>query len=371
MSKQVKEKEVKRTSIGGQALIEGVMMRGPEKTTMAVRHTSGEIRMESWNTPVGGRAKIWKVPFIRGIYNFIDSMRLGYRSLMRSAELSGLEEEIEEAGKSAKDPAVLAEPSAAEAIPAAAGSPESGQASPVAPEAASVPVVAVAAVASAAPVVEGKKEKESSWWMTLLMVASAVLGICLSVFLFLWLPTFLFNLLKSAIPSLDNQILRAVFEGVLRILLFVAYIFFTSLMKDIKRVYMYHGAEHKTIFCYEHGLPLTVENVRQQSRFHPRCGTSFMILMLLIGIVISMFIPIENPFVRTAVKLLTIPLLVGIGYEAIKLCGRRDNWFTRIIAAPGLWMQRLTTREPEDDMIECAIAAFEDVVPADPEADKW
>lgn len=380
MSKQVQEKEVKRTSIGGQALIEGVMMRGPEKTTMAVRHTSGEIRMESWNTPVGGKAKIWKVPFIRGVYNFIDSMRLGYRSLMRSAELSGMEEEIEAAGKSAKEPAVQ-EAAPAEAVVPTVSAQEaeipvdadlSASTAPVVTEAASVPAVAVAAVApAAAPVPQSKKEGESSWWMTLLMVVSAVLGVCLSVFLFLWLPAFLFNLLKSAVSALDNQVVRAVFEGVLRILLFVAYIFFTSLMKDIKRVYMYHGAEHKTIFCYEHGLPLTVENVRKQSRFHPRCGTSFMILMLLIGIVISMFIPIENSFLRTAVKLLTIPLLVGIGYEAIKLCGRKDNWFTRIIAAPGLWMQRLTTREPEDDMIECAIAAFEDVVPADPKADTW
>ncbi len=343
MSKHMQEKEQRRTSIGGQALIEGVMMRGPEKTTMAVRHTSGEIRMESWDTPIGGKAKIWKVPFIRGIYNFIDSMRLGYRSLMRSAELSGLEEEIAKAGKPAvEETAVMG---------------------------AATAVAAVTTTVASAP---AAKEKEgSSWWMNLLMVISAVLGVCLSVFLFIWMPAFLFNLIKSAAPSLDNQIIRAVFEGVLRILLFIAYIFFTSLMKDIKRVYMYHGAEHKTIFCYEHGLPLTVENVRKQSRFHPRCGTSFMILMLVISIVISMFITIDNSLLRTGVKLLTIPLLVGIGYEAIKLCGRKDNWFTRVIAAPGMWMQRLTTREPEDDMIECAIAAFEDVVPAEPEANKW
>ena len=153
------------------------------------------------------------------------------------------------------------------------------------------------------------------------------------------------------------------FEGLLRILIFVGYIVLVSRMPEINRTFRYHGAEHKTIFCYENMLPLTVENVRRQKRFHPRCGSSFMILMLLIGILIGFFIPFENPFLRTACKLLCLPLVVSIGYELIKLCGRHDNLATRIIAAPGLWFQRLTVKEPDDKMIEAAIAAMEAVIP--------
>ena len=151
----------------------------------------------------------------------------------------------------------------------------------------------------------------------------------------------------------------------------MGYIALVAQMKDIKRVFMYHGAEHKTIFCYEQGKPLTVENIRPECRFHPRCGTSFMILMLLVGMIVSMLIPDMNSVLRTVVKILTIPVVVGVGYELIKLAGRKDNLFTRIISAPGLWMQRLTTKEPDDSMIECAIAAMERVIPDDPEADKW
>ncbi len=304
-------KEMKKTSIGGQALIEGVMMRGPETTAMAVRHTSGDIVMEEWQTESTAKPKWMKLPFIRGIFNFIDSLRFGYKALMRSAELSGLEE------------------------------------------------------------VEGEDGELPSWFMNTLMVLSAVLGVAISVVLFMWLPAFLFRALSRAVPALDNAFMRGIFEGVLRIVLFVGYVAVISLMKDIKRVFMYHGAEHKTIFCYEQGLPLTVENVREQSRFHPRCGTSFMILMLLVGMVVSMLIPDMNAGLRTAVKLLTLPFVVSVGYELIKLAGRKDNAFTRFISKPGVWMQHLTTKEPEDAMIECAIAAMEKVIPEDAEADRW
>ena len=305
---------IKKTSIGGQALIEGIMMRGPETTAMAVRHVSGEIILEEWET--AGKNKPWymRVPFVRGIFNFIDSLRIGYKCLMRSAELSGLEEEEEE-----KD----------------------------------------------------EKKSVSPKLMSFLMALSAVLGVAVAVVLFVWLPAFLFRSLCKAVPSFNHALLRGVFEGVFRIVLFVGYIALVAQMKDIKRVFMYHGAEHKTIFCYEQGKPLTVENIRPECRFHPRCGTSFMILMLLVGMIVSMLIPDMNSVLRTVVKILTIPVVVGVGYELIKLAGRRDNLFTRIISAPGLWMQRLTTKEPEDSMIECAIAAMERVIPADPEADKW
>jgi len=189
--------------------------------------------------------------------------------------------------------------------------------------------------------------------------------------LFLWLPMQLWKWLQIPFPGLENRYFwRAAFEGVVRIIVFVLYVWATSLMKDIRRTYMYHGAEHKTIFCYEKGLPLTVENVRPQVRFHPRCGTSFMVLMLIVGIIVSMFIRVDNLVLRTGLKLLTFPIVVGVGYELIKLAGRADNVFTRIISAPGKWLQHITTREPDDSMIECAIAAMEKVIPGDG-SDTW
>ena len=305
---------IKKTSIGGQALIEGIMMRGPETTAMAVRHVAGKIIIEEWETAGKNKPRFMRLPFVRGIFNFIDSLRFGYKCLMRSAELSGLEEEEEE-----KD----------------------------------------------------KKKGVSPQLMNFLMALSAVLGVAVAVVLFVWLPAFLFRGLCKAAPAFNHALLRGVFEGVFRIVLFVGYIALVAQMKDIKRVFMYHGAEHKTIFCYEQGKPLTVENIRPECRFHPRCGTSFMILMLLVGMIVSMLIPDMNSVLRTVVKILTIPAVVGVGYELIKLAGRKDNLFTRIISAPGLWMQRLTTKEPDASMIECAIAAMERVIPDDPEADKW
>lgn len=306
---------MKKTSIGGQALIEGVMMRGPEKTFMAVRHISGEMVVEQMQNPAVNRPKWTKWPFIRGVFGFIDSMLYGYKSLMRSAELSGLEDEEK-------------------------------------------------------PKTE-EEEKKQHRLMNALMAVASVVGVVLSLILFLWLPIQLFSWLTMLVPSLEQPYFRGLFEGVLRIVIFVVYLLLVSRMKDIRRTFQYHGAEHKSIFCYEKGLPLTVENVRAQSRFHPRCGTSFMILMLLVGIVISMLIPITIPWLRTAVKVLLLPLSVGVGYELIKLAGRKDNRLTRVISAPGVWLQHLTTKEPTDDMIECAVAALEAVIPEDAEADNW
>ena len=311
----------KKTSIGGQALIEGVMMRGPQITAMAVRHVSGEIVKEQWETSGQKKAAIWRVPLIRGVYNMIDSLRGGYKCLMRSVELSGWEEEVKPA--------------------------------------------------------EQDQTKKSKFWdkyaMPLVMVISTVLGVALALGLFMYLPIFLYNLVAGAIDKdlLDNRFLRSLCEGVLRIVIFVGYLAAVSLMKDMRRVFMYHGAEHKTIFCYEHGYELTVENVRKERRFHPRCGTSFMILMLIVGVFISMLIPIATPVLRTVIKLLTLPFVVGIGYELIKLAGRKDNWFTRAISKPGMWVQRLTTREPDDQMIECAIEALLPTIPEDQKQDQW
>ena len=307
----------KKTSIGGQALIEGILMRGPKNTAMAVRDPSGKIVLEQCPTKGSDRAKFFKLPIIRGIFNMIDSLASGYKYLMRSAEISGADEEEE----------------------------------------------------------RKRAQRGPKWYDTvldkLLMPIATVLALVLCVALFFWLPMQLWNWLTMAIPALTaHYFLRAVFEGVLRILVFVAYVWATSLMKDIRRTYMYHGAEHKTIFCYEAGLPLTVENVRKQKRFHPRCGTSFLILVLLVSIVFSMFIRIDSVPLRMAVKLPLIPLIVGVGYELIKLAGRKDNWLTRIISAPGLALQRLTVFEPDDDMIECAILAMEKVIPEDG-SDQW
>lgn len=307
----------RKTSIGGQALIEGIMMRGPEISAMAVRNVqTGEITLEECETKGKNRPKFCKLPFIRGLFNLFDSLTFGYKCLMRSAELSGMEDEEE----------------------------------------------------------EKNKDKEPSKWDKifdkLLMPIATVLAVVLALGLFFYLPMLLWKLITGASAIGQNYFARACFEGVLRILIFVAYVWLTSLMKDIRRTYMYHGAEHKTIFCYEAELPLTVENVRKQSRFHPRCGTSFLILVLIVGVIVSMFIHIDNLSLRLFVKILTLPIVVGVGYELIKLAGRYDNIFTRIISAPGIALQHLTTREPDDSMIECAIAAMEKVIPGDG-SDTW
>ncbi len=313
-----KENTNKKTSIGGQALIEGVMMRGPHKTAMAVRHTSGEIVKEEWENSVSDKPHLRKIPFFRGVYNMIDSLKIGYKCLMRSAELAGLEDDA--------DP----------------------------------------------------NKKDDSRLMSILMIISSVLGLVLSLGLFLYLPAFLYACLATLLDSAastdfwsSNAVLRGIFEGVLRLAIFLGYLLLVSLMKDIRRVFMYHGAEHKTIFCYERGEELTVENVRKQKRFHPRCGTSFMVLMLLVGMIISICIQVDVVWLRTLIKFALLPLTVGVGYELIKLAGRKDNWLTRLISAPGLWIQRLTTKEPDDAMIECAIEAFLAVVPEDMKSDEW
>ena len=217
-----------------------------------------------------------------------------------------------------------------------------------------------------------KSEKQNRLFSMVLMPLAMVLAAVLAVGLFMYLPTQLYKWLSIPVPALEgNRVLQSVFEGMFRIAIFVGYVWGISFMKDIRRTFMYHGAEHKTIFCYEAGLPLTVENVRAQKRLHPRCGTSFMILVLLVGIIVGMFIPTGIPIIlRVAIKLLCIPLVVGVGYELIKLAGRRNNLFTRIVSAPGMWLQKITTCEPDDSMIECAIAAMEKVIPEDG-SDRW
>ena len=373
----------KKTSIGGQALLEGIMMRGPKKSAMAVRRPDGEMVIEVEDLKSANRKGILKWPVIRGVVNFIDSMMVGYKATMRSAELSGLDEAIEEeerekaAKKAAKEQAKRAkklgvsveELAAQEATETPTVAEEVKEEVPEAPAEESTPEVKA-------------EKKDNSGVMTGVMVVALVLGLGLALLLFKVLPESIYELITWAFPSLEGEgywfnLIRAAITGVVKIAIMVAYMASVTLMKDIRRTFMYHGAEHKTIFCYEQGLELTVENVRRQSRFHPRCGTSFLILMLLVSIVVNMFIPativdhkILNIVARTGIGLITLPFIMGIGYELIRFAGRHDNLFTKIISAPGVWLQHITTKEPDDSMIECAIAAVKEVIPEDG-SDNW
>ena len=363
-----------KTVIGGQALIEGIMMRGPEKTAMAVRTPQGEIVIECSETKTLTRAKFFKLPIIRGVFSYLDSMVLGTKCLMRSAEISGLEEAEAELRREKEEK---------KARKAAKKKAKNGEAT----EIVAAPESENNSADETVTKVEQKTEekKQSSAVINIVMAFSVILGIGFSILLFMILPSFLYEGAIYLMPFLKNgnsaidSLIKSVFEGLLKIVILVGYMAGVSLMKDIKRTFMYHGAEHKAIFCYEAGLELTVENVRKQKRFHPRCGTSFLILMLLVSIFVSFFI---DPLfilifgftpvlvIRILIKLLMLPLIVGVGYELIKLAGRYDNAFTRIISAPGVWLQHITTKEPEDGMIECAIAALNEVIPDNGE-DNW
>lgn len=374
------------------------MMRGPSKSAMAVRRPNGEIFFEEHENPQKKRPRICRLPIIRGVFGFVDSMVDGYRYLMRSAAIAC--EEPPKAEEPPKDaPCQLPEGSYTEASlhPTVVGNSAETGAKTEATSAENAPAPAAdmgvsadpaapapGAVSSAAAASgEAKKEPESAigkGTMAAIMVIATVLGVALSIGLFVWLPTFLYTLLCRVLPEgfAANRYLRSIFEGVLKILILVLYMALVSLMKDIRRTFMYHGAEHKTIFCYEHGMELTVENVRRERRYHPRCGTSFLILMLLVSIFVGIFIPPEiagipetaYTFIRAGIKILLIPLIMGIGYELLKFAGRHDNILTRMISAPGMLLQHITVKEPTDDMIECAIVAFKAVQPPD-ESDKW
>ena len=335
------KKEAIKTSIGGQALIEGIMMRGPKKTAMAVRNTENNIVIEEWDNGTKKTPRFFRLPIFRGLYNLVASYKVGIKCLMRSAEISGLDDE-----------APLRKPEMTDEE------------------------------------YEREKEKQKKKDKGILAVASSVgmvLGVVLAVFLFIYLPTFFGTFLLGKNAAQDSPVALSVISGLIKVVILVAYMALVSFMKDIRRTFMYHGAEHKTIFCYERGLELTVENVRKQKRFHPRCGTSFLILMVLVGIAIMIPIGIalrswlgqnilENKalytLIRSGISLVLFPLMAGIGYELIKIAGRHDNIVTKIISAPGTWLQRITTKEPDDSMIECAIEAVKRVIPDDG-SDKW
>ena len=383
----------KKTSIGGQALMEGIMMRGPKKTAMAVRNPDGEIVLEvssnSTKTPA-----IAKIPVVRGVYNFAMSMIQGYKCLMRSAEISGLEEAEEEMRreKEAKKAAKAAKKAAKKA-----DEPNIGADSISARTEETEPVGAIhESPAEETPAKKEKKTDSTSFTTTMVMILGVVLGLGLAILLFKFVPTALYDLIVGFVPALKPEdvalesFFRSLIEGLLKIVIVVGYMAAVSLMKEIRRTFRYHGAEHKTIFCYEAGLELTVENVRKQKRFHPRCGTSFLILMVLVNVFVSFFInpvfmaiagfPMEKlgemyfsllpTLVRTGISLVLLPLVMGIGYELLKLAGRYDTILTRLISLPGVWLQHITVLEPDDSMIECAIAAVKEVIPDD-ESDRW
>lgn len=317
----------KKTSIGGQALIEGIMMKGPHKTALAVRVPDGSIDVEYINEKhLRDKSKFWDLPIIRGTVNFIESMIIGYSAMMKSAEKSGFTDLEEEAEKE----------------------------------------------------ITPKEEKKQSALMGVIMTVAGVLGVLLAVFLFMYLPATCFDLLNRAF-SFTLSAWKAVIEGVIKTLIFVGYMVIVAQMKDVKRIFAYHGAEHKTIFCYEAGEELSVENVKKQSRLHPRCGTSFMLLMLVVGIVLGVIVTWCFPslqkssfrIVWVVIKILMLPIICGVGYELLKVCGRHDNRLTRAISAPGMWMQKITTNEPDDDMIEVAIESLKAVIPENSEEDNW
>ena len=297
---------MKSSNIGGQAVLEGIMMRHGDDYAVAVRKPDGEIfvQKEEYHSVIKWKA-LTKIPFIRGVFNFIDSMVLGIKTLMFSAEFYEDEEEV----KSEKE---LTEEEIA------------------------------------------KKEKQEKWMMN----ATVAISVVIAVAVFMVLPYFLSSLLKPLMPSYH---LRTLVEGFVRIGIFILYIALISRMDDIQRTFMYHGAEHKCINCIEHGLPLTVDNVRISSRQHKRCGTSFLFFVLAISIILLMLIQVESPLMRVIVRIALIPVIAGISYEVLKLAGRSENPIINLLSRPGLAIQKLTTKEPDDSMSEVAIQAVEAV----------
>ena len=295
--------KMRYSGIGGQAVMEGVMMKNQEKYAVAVRKPDHEIEVKvSEYTGIIKNKKIRNMPILRGVFSFIESLVLGMQTLTYSASFF---EDEEESKEKKQDTA------------------------------------------------EKKKAKENA-----MMGGTVVLSIVLAVAVFMMLPYYLSTLFQKVITS---QWVIALLEGVIRLVIFIGYVALISLMKDIRRVYMYHGAEHKCINCIEHGMDLTVDNVRKSSRFHKRCGTSFLLIVMLVSILFFMFIRVDSPILRVVLRLLLIPVIAGVSYEFIRLAGRSDNAVVNLLSKPGLWLQGLTTKEPDDEMIEVGIASVEAV----------
>ena len=305
-----------RTSIGGQALIEGILMSGPKKQAVVCRTQDGLVEKTEELKLVRDKYPLLGLPFIRGVVTLFDSLFKGMAALSYSASLVPLEEQ----GEPDKiDQWIEAH-------------------------------------------FEGEKAQK------LIIATAVVLGVALSLFLFIFLPAFFVGL----IPALKaNFFARNLTEGAMRIVILLVYMRLICEVSDVKRLFAYHGAEHKTIFCYEHGKPLTVENVRGESRFHPRCGTSFLLVVIVVSILVNSVVRLSNSFARMGCHLLLLPVVVGVSYEINRWCGRHDNWLSAALSAPGKWLQHMTTNEPDDGMIECAIRALELVIPEEKGSDAW
>ena len=312
-----------KTTCGGQALIEGILMQGPEKRAIVVRKSDGTLDVKVEEN--AGRPAFWKIPFFRGIYTFIMSLYTGVRALMYSAEVSGVEDEEDyEPGKFEQ---------------------------------------------------WLSRHISDEKMMSLMLTVSVLLGVGMSLLLFIFLPSFIVGIVNHIVPGGIGLWAMGILEGVLKAVIFVLYLFLCSRMKDIHRVFCYHGAEHKTIFCYENVLELTVENVRRQPRHHPRCGTSFLFVVIIISIILSvaLFTPLElsNVWLRMLLHLLLLPVVMGVTYEFNRYVGGHENLVCRVLRAPGLWMQNFTTFEPDDSMIEVGITALKAVLPEEKGSDQW
>lgn len=299
----------RRGKVGGQAVLEGVMMKSGENIAITVRREDGtKVTEVSKFLSVRKKCAFFRIPIIRGIVNFIEMMIMSLNTLNKSATMLGVDEEMQETKFE-----------------------------------------------------KWLKKHFGKSVMDFIMVVAMVLGVALALFLFIYLPTLFTTLIEKATG--DIGLWKGVIEGGIKIVIFIAYLLLVSLMKDIRRTFEYHGAEHKSVFCYEAGEELTVENVKKQSRFHPRCGTSFMFVMILLGIIAGLFVTWDNKLLRVLIKLLLLPLVMGIGYEFLMFAGKHDNIIVRILSAPGLWMQRITTREPDEGQMECAIASLKAAMP--------
>lgn len=306
---------MKRVKIGGQAVMEGVMMKNGDRYAVAVRKPDKDIEIKVVDyVSVGSRSAFFRIPIIRGVVNFVESLVIGVKTLMYSATFFD-EEEPEDKAKADED--------------------KHGR-------------------KSKEKFPEQKKREDD-----LTMIGTVAFSLVFAIALFMMLPAFIGELIDRVI---DNRILMSVIEGVLRLAIFLGYVAIISLMKDIQRVFMYHGAEHKTINCFEAGVPLTPENVKKYSRYHKRCGTSFLFIVMIISIIVFMFISADTAWLRLIIRLLLIPVIAGISYEFIMFAGRSDSKIANIMSVPGMWVQRLTTREPDLDMIEVAIKSVEAVI---------
>ena len=373
----------KKTTIGGQALIEGIMMCGPRRTSIAVRKADGSIYVEEIKKSTS-ETFFEKVPFVRGCIRFFRQLVTGTAAMMKSAEISeqGAPEEKKEDKDEIKTVSEVAEASAA----LAEGTVEKIESSENADAVSVISETAEKVTASA----EEKKKNEKSEskldkWVNkhndAVMFFAAILGLAFSIMLFILLPRLIVDAILGMFAaersdSVSLNVALNFVEGFLRIVIFLTYLIFTSRIKDVARVWMYHGAEHKTIACYEAGEMLTVENVRKFSRFHPRCGTAFLFIVVLISILVfcvaSVFIGVNVWWINLLIRLALVPLIGGISFEILRFTGRHDkNPVCKVFIAPGLWLQRFTTREPNDSMIEVAIAAMSAVIPENSKEDIW